>query len=96
MTPKVETMFNNLPKGWKGYVVANEKSIDDAKRYLSGYKFENMLFESLSEKSDCSLKRIFEIGLYPSFIYLSPDGKLLGTGISSINDKVSFIIPSLQ
>jgi hypothetical protein len=96
MTPKVEVMFNHLPQGWKGFVVANEKSIEDAKRYLSGYKFENMLFESLTEKSECSLKRILEIGLYPSFIYLSPEGKLLGSGITSINDKVSFIIPSLQ
>lgn len=80
MTPKVEAFFNKLPPGWVGYVVANEKGIEDADIYLSGYKFKNMLYEQLSDRSDCSLKSIFAIGLYPSFVYLSPTGKLMWQG----------------
>jgi thiol-disulfide isomerase/thioredoxin len=80
ITPKVDSFFNKLPSGWKGYVVANEKRMEDAVTYLMDYNFENMLFEPLSDRSDCSLKSLFSIGLYPSFVYLSPDGKLLWSG----------------
>jgi thiol-disulfide isomerase/thioredoxin len=82
ITPKVDSFFNKLPAGWKGYLVANEKNMEDAVKYLIEYEFENTLFEPLSDRSDCSLKNIFSIGLYPWFVYLSPDGNLLRQGPS--------------
>lgn len=96
ITPKVEALFKKLPEGWKGIVVANEKELIDAKKYLNNYHFENMLYEPLTDKSACSLKKIFAIGLYPSFIYLSPSGKLLGSGITQEEGKIFFNLPSLR
>lgn len=77
LTPKVETYFNQLPPGWRGLVIANEKNLEAAQKYLHEYSFHEAYYEPLSDKTTCSLKTIFNISLYPSLICLAPDGKII-------------------
>jgi thiol-disulfide isomerase/thioredoxin len=80
LTPQVEKYFENLPKGWKGMVIANEKSLSAAKAYLNKFSFQNTFFEHLDDKTACSLKKIFSVGVYPTLVYINPTGRVLWIG----------------
>ncbi|MCC6761084.1 MAG: hypothetical protein IT252_07690 [Chitinophagaceae bacterium] len=89
LTPQVEEYYKYLPEGWKGYVVANEHTFKDASTYLNKFQFEQAYFEPLRTTSACSLREIFSIGVYPTVVYTTPQGKVLWIG-QGLRDSIRF------
>jgi thiol-disulfide isomerase/thioredoxin len=96
LTPKVESYFKQLPPGWQGYVIANERSAEAAQAYLKNYRFQQTFFELLSDKSACSLKGLFSVALYPTLVYLSPDGKIIWRGAGIRGDEETIVPEKLE